>query len=653
MRNVIDSETIQVLLIEDDAADVRLIREMLLAKQNSRFLLQVEQTLEDGIRHVSASLPDIILLDLTLSDSRGLTTLEKLCQSVPDVPIIVLTGLDEATQVGVRAVQSGAQDYLVKFDVDPKHLRSSIQYAIERHQSERRLRQSEQEYRSLIDDVFDTSMVAVIILDRDLRIVWCNEATEVYFGVERAAILGRDKREVIDSELKCIFADPNDYAARLLHAYDTGTFSDRFECHVVPAGDRQERWLEHWSQPIRSGMFKSGRIEQYNDITDRKALQFAERDQREFAEALRDIATTLTSTLELKEVLGHILTNLDRIVPHDIASIVMVAGDSMWVARQRYRTDGDIREIVTERQTTIAYRQYLAQMADSQRPLLIQNTEQTRYDWPDDLMTYIRAYMGAPILLQNEIIGYINLLNQSPYSFHEKGLERLSAFAELAAIAIQNARLYHKSRQLAALEERQRLARDLHDSVSQTMFTCRAMLESALKRFESDPQRARELVQEVHQLAITALSEMRILLLELRPDTLTRVSLKDLFEQYLQPIQKRRQFALQITIEDVPPLPGEVQIALYRITQEALNNIDKHAQAANVRVNISQSDGGIALKICDDGTGFQVNAEHRTSMGLAIMHERAAEIGAELQVDSAPGRGTCVSVRWRGLQHES
>jgi len=637
---------IDVLLIEDDPGDARLIREMLLSDGSGMFALTQCAYLESGMTALDEQAYDVILLDLTLPDSAGIDTLFKLQSAVPDVAIVVLTGLDDMTLVGVEAVKGGAQDYLVKGDVDAKLLRRSIRYAIERHEIEERLRRSEEEYRSLIDDVFDTSMVAVIILNADFEVVWCNEATEIYFGFERENILGRDKRHLIDEELKCVFADPDDYMQRLFKAYDESSFSDRFECYVLPEDERDERWLEHWSQPIRDGMFAGGRIEQYTDITDRKMLEFAEKEQREFAEALSDIATILTSSLDLDEVLERILTNLDMVMPHDSASITIMEENYFQVAFARHGSKRDTQEIVAERQFQLQYKPLINEMLETHQPLIIDDIQALDFVSESAYDANVHAYIGAPIRIQDETIGFINGFSEKPNFFEKDHAERLSAFAELAAIALQNAKLYDESQRLAAVEERQRLARELHDSVSQTLFTCRTMAETALRRWDKDPLRAHELVNDVHQLTMTALSEMRILLLELRPSSLTQISLKQLFEQYLQPIQDRREFELTLEIDDLPSIPPDVQIALYRITQEALNNIDKHAQADHVQVHVAGDAKHITLEISDDGQGFVLDRIDGTSLGLTIMQERAEEIGAQVQITTNIGQGTQIRVRW-------
>lgn len=637
--------TFRLLLIEDNPGDARLIREMILSDGRQRVTMEHVPTLAEGQQRLEQEAFDVVLLDLSLPDSHGIATLQAVRAAAADTAIVVLTGYDDDDR-GLQAVQTGAQDYLAKSDVDGRLLIRTLRYAIARHRIEVMVRRSEQEYRSLIDDVFDTSMVAVLILDRDYRVVWCNEATEIYFGIPRERLLGKDSRRLIEDDLKCIFADPDDYAARLLSAYDSGEFTDRFECHVLADSDRAERWLEHWSQPIRQGMFAGGRIEQYMDITERKQLEIAEKEQREFSEALRDIFALLTSTLDLTEVLGRILSNLGRIVPHDSASITMLEDEHIWLVSQRHDPRRDTQELVAERQMQFEYREYLEAMFATGQPITVADLQSDRQMRSAAQQANVHGYIGAPILLQSRIIGFVNVYSEEIDFFKSNHAERLMAFAELAAIAIQNARLYQESQELAAVKERQRLARDLHDSVSQTLFTSRNMAESALRRWDKDPARARELTEEVYRLTMTALAEMRILLLELRPASLTQVSLKQLFEQYLQPIQDRHPFNLQMAIDDVPLLPPDVQIALYRIAQEALNNIDKHARAEQVIVRVSARDDGVELLISDNGEGFDASEVSTTSLGLGIMRERAESVGASLKIESRQGIGTRIIVNW-------
>ncbi|NDJ84708.1 MAG: response regulator [Chloroflexi bacterium] len=634
----------KILLIEDDEGDTRIIQEMLLEDGIGSFVLQPATTLHAGIDQLAEHAYDVVLLDLALPDSAGIDTLFKLRAQVPDIPIIVLTGIDDVASHGVQAVQMGAQDYLVKGDVDARLLSRSIHYAMERHEFVHRLRRSEEEYRSLIEDVFDTSMVAVIILDADFTVVWCNEATENYFGIEREALLGHDKRKVVQNEVKYIFADPEGFAARLLKAYEANSFTEHFECHVVPQDNRAERWLEHWSQPIRDGIYKGGRIEQYTDITDHKALETAERVQRQLIEAQRDITVALTSTLNLDEVLKRVLNNLGHIVPHDSASVTIREDDHFWVAQS---SDGlASQEVTREDELHLEYQHYLDTMSKKGEALLVNDVVADSKSRDHTPRASMGAYMGAPIRWQAEIIGFVNLINETPGTFLEEDRERLKVFADLAAIAIQNARLYNESRELAALQERQHLARELHDSVSQAIFSGRMVLETATKRWETDPPRARELVEEAEELMTTALAEMRILLMELRTNALTQISFKELMALYLRSIEARRAFEMKSTLADVPTLPENVQIALYRIAQEALNNISKHAQASQVEINATYQQDTVSLSICDDGEGFDVSATNPSSLGLKIMQERAHEINATITIDSTPGRGTCIEVQW-------
>src|SRR5690606_39108987 len=142
------------------------------------------------------------------------------------------------------------------------------------------LRRSEEEYRSLINDVFLNSDVGVLILDREFRVVWVNEATERYFCLPRDSMLGQDSRVLVEEQMSCLVEDPEGFSRQILDSYSSDDYSVRFECHVVATQACEERWLERWSQPIRSGMYAGGRIEQFSDVTARVRSERAEREQR-------------------------------------------------------------------------------------------------------------------------------------------------------------------------------------------------------------------------------------------------------------------------------------------------------------------------------------------------------------------------------------
>ena len=179
-----------------------------------------------------------------------------------------------------------------------KHLEDEITV---RKQIEGKLGKSEEKYRSLTDDVLDSSAVGIFILDSDFRVVWVNQTTEVYFGLKRNEIIGKDKRQLIRERIKGIFEDPDSFTDKVFTAYDDNTYIERFECHVLPNGKREERWLEHRSQPIQTGLYAGGKIEHYYDITD---LKQAEEALRERESQLRQIIDLVPHFIFVKDETG-------------------------------------------------------------------------------------------------------------------------------------------------------------------------------------------------------------------------------------------------------------------------------------------------------------------------------------------------------------
>jgi len=201
----------------------------------------------------------------------------------------------------------------------------------------------------------------------------------------------------------------------------------------------------------------------------------------------------------------------------------------------------------------------------------------------------------------------------------------------------------------AAAAERNRLARDLHDAVSQTLFSASLIAEVLPRLWERNPESGRRRLEEVRQLTRGALAEMRTLLLELRPSSLIEAELPYLLNQLGESISGRAGLPVTVSVEGQSSFPTEVKVALYRIAQEALNNVSKHAGARQANVNLLCESDRITLKITDDGRGFDVPGISLGSLGLGIMRERAEDILASLSVQSSTGQGTEVMVVWQNM----
>ena len=206
--------------------------------------------------------------------------------------------------------------------------------------------------------------------------------------------------------------------------------------------------------------------------------------------------------------------------------------------------------------------------------------------------------------------------------------------------------LAEKAADEAVTADRTRLARDLHDAVTQTLFSASLTAEVLPELWDMDVEEAKRSTEELRQLTRGALAEMRTLLLELRPATLTQTRLSDLVRQLCEAFIGRSRLPIKLKIEGDCKLPPEVQVACYRIAQESLNNVFKYARATEVDVELFTSPACVRFKVCDNGIGFDMSGTRPTSFGMRIMRERAEAIGADFQISSTLGAGTCVAVTW-------
>ena len=260
-----------------------------------------------------------------------------------------------------------------------------------------------------------------------------------------------------------------------------------------------------------------------------------------------------------------------------------------------------------------------------------------------------RSWLMVPLMFGGRTIGALSLLHAEPGFYNAHQVRLVRAIADQAAVAIENARLYEQVQQGAALEERQRLARELHDAVTQTLFSASLIAEMLPRLWAKDPEAGLQRLEDVRTLTRGALAEMRTLLLELRPTAIIEAQLGDLLRQLGEVLRGRSHLPVDVVVEDQESLPSEVKVAFYRVAQEALNNVNKHAHASQVNVRLELGEHSTSMSIQDDGRGFDPDAavdDGLVHFGLTTMHERAESIGATLTIDSKPGSGTDVRLRW-------
>jgi signal transduction histidine kinase len=263
-----------------------------------------------------------------------------------------------------------------------------------------------------------------------------------------------------------------------------------------------------------------------------------------------------------------------------------------------------------------------------------------------------RSEVCVPLKTKTATIGVLDVQSEELDAFDDSDLIVLQSLADQAAIAIENARLYEQAQQLAVLEERQRLGRELHDAVSQTLFSASIIAEVLPRLWEHDRDEARRRSEELRELTQGALAEMRTLLVELRPGALAEASLGDLLRQLSEAISSRARVPVAVTVDGEGSLEPDVKIALYRIAQEGLNNMAKHARACRAAVTLRYHPEQVELEVIDDGRSFDLDRVPPESLGLNIMRERARSAGAALTIRSEPGQGTQISVVWPDPQRE-
>ena len=260
--------------------------------------------------------------------------------------------------------------------------------------------------------------------------------------------------------------------------------------------------------------------------------------------------------------------------------------------------------------------------------------------WPSE-HPKMTSFLGVPIVAKGKVLGAFYLTDkQDAYEFDDDDLRLIELFAAHAAIAIENARLFERSRELTVVEERNRLARDLHDSVVQTLFSLGLVAEGARRKGDVSE------LARVEQLAKDALAELRSIVFELRPADLEVEGLVTTLVKHAEVVRRVFGQDVEVRVASERRLDPAVELELFRIAQEALTNALKHAGASKIDLVIDLDGEPARLEVTDDGRGFDPDAPaiRARHLGLTSMEERAESIDAKLRIDARPGAGTTVTV---------
>jgi signal transduction histidine kinase len=390
----------------------------------------------------------------------------------------------------------------------------------------------------------------------------------------------------------------------------------------------------------------------------RERTQEIERRQL-VAEGLREILAILNSNRSLGESLERIIQQAVRLTGARALVIFRSGEDSLPVAVASNLPEGQLPTDSTAGSNganQAAYRagvmfmpEWIYRVLAKGEALMIPDLQEycrTHGELEQHYLLAFGALLAVPLLMNDVVDGGLVLVYDRPYSMNDDELHTAQSFADHAALAIANARLRVQAEEQAVSTERSRLARDLHDAVTQTLFATNLIAEVLPRLWDRSPEIGKQKIEEIRELTRGALAEMRTLLMELRPAALEDVALADLLQQLSEAFTGQARVPVTFEFDRAVQLPPNVKIGFYRIAQEALNNVTKHARASHVKVQLLQGQDGVSLEIADDGIGFDPRSSSPDHFGLSIMEERAQAIGGCLEIESKPGGGTKVRICW-------
>ena len=718
----------RILLVDDDPGEIRLLQEYLKEDSACRFQITQASRLSMGLDRLAEARFDAVLLDLSLPDSQGLDTLVRLHEAAKDVSIVVLTAIEDEA-LGVRLIQAGAQDYLVKGYVTGPLLVRSLLYAVERKRADKALYESEARLRAVLDN----SPGMVFLKDTEGRYLHVNRRFEQAFHISREAIAGKTDMEVFPAEQAAVFrandlkvlqaGGPVEFEEVALH--DDGPHTSIVSKFPLFGGDGKpyalcgittditerkvmEEALRQAEGKYRSifdnaveGMFQSTPGGRYLSVNPALARMYGYASPEELMGSVKDIAHEIYVDPDCRmELMRHLewrgfLQGVEYEVYRKNGSTIWVSESVRAVRNEQGEIlyyEGTIEDI-TGRRRAEEERKPLVAMIESSNDAIMSLTEGRISFWnpaAEKLFGYSRDEIlgkSVNILVPPHLRGEVERNVESilrgeriqdfetewvrkdgsivpvsltvsplkdvhgkivgPFAIIRDITERKRAEEELQR-TLSQVRTLSRRLEVVREDERTRIARELHDELG-VRLTCLKMDLSRLRPIMNDASRPKleEKVLSMIEQVDTTIAAVQGLVAELRPGVLDDLGLVAAIEWQCQDFERRTGIRCLVdSSEEDIPLDSARATAAFRICQEALTNIVRHARAKEIRVHLEKLDRELLLEIHDDGQGIlPENVTDARSLGLLGMRERAYAVGGTLRIVGLPGQGTTVTLR--------
>jgi PAS domain S-box-containing protein len=522
------------------------------------------------------------------------------------------------------------------------NLELDLQIAMHR-QAEDIARMSEERFRNMADNIQE----GLTIIENSRLVYVNNRACEIFGECPDGDLVQRITKFALPEEFKRL---------QPILKLPLATAERRFELQYwIQRNDGSQRCIrEHYSTSYSQEIQRSFVVT--FDVTERiqavNTLEQAVSDRTRELSAVLEISKKIASTLELEPLLNLILDQIQSIIPYSGAAIFTLEDDLLNVISHMVPGLPQPKHPLSLSLTDAGF--YLPVIEEKKVAIIDDvhgETPLARAFWESlpqldrYSFAHARSWIGIPLIIRDHVTGLVSLTHSEPGYYTQRHTRLAETITNQIAVAIENARLYEQAQNLATLEERHRIARELHDSVTQLLYgICLYSTATSRSIRNENFAQVEENLAEIKEDALQALQEMRLLILELNPPLLQKEGLVAALQASLDAIETRTGLETELITDGIGRLPRAIEPELYRIAMEALNNLVRYARARKVTVNLQARGGWVFLEICDNGVGFDPEkARNSGGMGLSSMEQRARQVGGRLEITSSPGTGTKIS----------